>query len=130
MGRIGHGTCAGEDESLLDYLVEQRIPLEMCPLSNVGTHLVDTIESHPIRRYEDRGVLVTVNTDDPMMFGNSLASEYQALIEVHNFTCSDIQALVLNGIQASWLAPERKRKLMNDFSVHLKDGGTAPPIMA
>ena len=92
-------------------------------------HLVDTIESHPIRRYFDRGILVTVNTDDPMMFGNSLAAEYQALVEVHKFTRTDIQALVLNGIQASWLAPERKRTLMNDFSVQLKDGTTAPASM-
>ena len=70
----------------------------MCPLSNVRTRLVDAIESHPIRRYFDRGILVTVNTDDPMMFGNSLAAEYQALVEAHKFTRADIQALVLNGI--------------------------------
>ena len=114
--RIGHGTLAGEDESLLDYLVEQQIPLEMCPLSNVGTQLVDAIESHPIRRYFDRGLLVTINTDDPMMFGNSLAAEYQALVEAHNFTRDDIQAIVLNGIQASWLSPERKSQLLGDFS--------------
>ena len=130
MGRIGHGTHAGEDESLLDYLVEQQIPLEMCPLSNVSTHLVDTIESRPIRRYFDRGVLVTVNFDDPMMFGNSLADEYQALVEVHKFTRADIQALILNGIQASWIAPARKSKLLGDFSALFEDGATAPASMA
>ncbi len=120
MDRIGHGTRAGEDESLLDYSVEQKIPLEMCPLSNVSTHLVDTIESHPIRRYFDRGALVTVNTDDPMMFGNSLAEEYQALVEAHNFTREDIQVIVMNGIQASWLSPERKRNLLGDFSARFE----------
>ena len=118
--RIGHGTRAGEDESLLDYLAEQQIPLEMCPLSNVGTQLVDAIESHPIRRYFDRGVLVTINTDDPMMFGNSLAAEYQALVEVHKFTRDDIRAIVVNGIQASWLTPDQKRKLLGDFSAHFE----------
>ncbi len=55
----------------------------MCPLSNVSTRLVDGIESQPIRRYIDRGVLVTVNTDDPIMSGNSFVAEYQALVEVH-----------------------------------------------
>ena len=117
--RIGHGTRAGEDESLVDYLVEKQIPLEMCPLSNVSTRVVDAIESHPIRRYFDRGVLVTVNTDDPMMFRNSLAAEYQALTEAHKFTRDDIHTLVLNGIQASWLSPERKRTLLGDFSAQL-----------
>ncbi len=60
-----------------------QVPLEMCPLSNVSTRLVDGIESQPIRRYIDRGVLVTVNTDDPIMSGNSFVAEYQALVEVH-----------------------------------------------
>ena len=93
-----------------------QVPLEMCPLSNVSTRLVDGIESQPIRRYIDRGVLVTVNTDDPIMSGNSFVAEYQALVEVHQFTRADIQAIVLDGIQASWLARDRKRKLMNNFS--------------
>ena len=78
------------------------------------------IENHPIRRYFDRGVLVTVNTDDPMMFGNSLATEYQALVEVHKFTRSDIQTLVFNGIQASWLSTDRKMKFAEEFAAEFK----------
>lgn len=114
--RIGHGTRADEDESLLEYLVNKQIPLEMCPLSNVNTGVVDTTQSHPIKQFFDHGILVTVNTDDPMMFGNSLAAEFQALVDVHGFTRKDITTLVLNGIQASWLSPERKRGLLSDFS--------------
>ena len=74
--RIGHGTRAFEDESLLDYLAEHQIPLEMCPISNVCTGVIEKIESHPIKKYIDHGIIVTVNTDDPKMFNNSLAEEY------------------------------------------------------
>ena len=114
--RIGHGTRAEEDEDLMSYLVENQVPLEMCPLSNVSTRVVDILENHPVKRYLDRGLMVTVNTDDPMMFGNSLAEEFQALVEVHNFTRDDIQQLVSNGIQASWLSTERKIELLTEFS--------------
>ena len=55
--RIGHGTRAEEDPALLDYLAENAIPLEMCPLSNVRTGVVESIEKHPVRRYFERGLL-------------------------------------------------------------------------
>lgn len=100
--RIGHGTRAGEDPTLVDYLAERRIPLEMCPLSNVRTGVVARIEDHPVRRYFDRGLLVTVNTDDPMMFGNSLAEEYRVLEQVFGFSPEEIGRLRANAVQASW----------------------------
>ena len=105
--RIGHGTRAREDERLLDYLAEHRIPIEMCPLSNVRTGVVSSIEAHPIRAYHDRGMVVTVNTDDPKMFGNSLAEEYRSLEEELGFSRDQIRALILQGVRASWL-PEDK----------------------
>ena len=71
--RIGHGTRAEEDETLLDYLAEKKIPLEMCPISNVRTGVVSSITEHPVRRYFERVIVVTINSDDPKMFGNSLA---------------------------------------------------------
>ena len=114
--RIGHGTRAYEDETLLNYLVEKRIPLEMCPISNVKTGVVDSIESHPIRSYYDLGILVTVNTDDPKMFGNSLADEYILLETKLGFSRSDIQTLIMNSIEASWLPDERKSELSSDFN--------------
>ncbi len=114
--RIGHGTRAGEDERLLDYLAERQLPLEMCPLSNVATRVVDSIEHHPVRRYFERGLLVTVNTDDPMMFGNSLAEEYRLLMERLGFSRDDIHTLILNGIRASWLPEERKREMIEAYS--------------
>lgn len=113
--RIGHGTHAGEDEVLLDYLVAHRIPLEMCPLSNVRTGVVQSLEEHPVRRYVDRGIVVTINTDDPKMFGNSLAEEFRLLKERLGFSRDEIRTLILNGIRASWLSEEKKRRLIEAF---------------
>ncbi len=113
--RIGHGTRAEEDESLLDYLAEHRIPLEMCPLSNVRTGVVSSLEAHPVRRYFERDILVTINTDDPKMFNNSLAQEYQLLEEKLGFSRRDIQTLILQGIQASWLSESQKQQLTMEF---------------
>ncbi|MBN1440237.1 MAG: adenosine deaminase [Anaerolineales bacterium] len=110
--RIGHGTRAEEDESLLEYLSEKQIPLEMCPLSNVRTGVVGRIEDHPIRRYFDRGLLVTVNTDDPKMFGNTLAEEYRLLETVFGFTPGEIETVRRNAILASWMEPARKARML------------------
>lgn len=113
--RIGHGMRAEEDQSLIEHLVAHRIPLEMCPLSNVRTGVVESIEQHPIRRYFDRAVLVTVNTDDPKMFGNSLAEEFMLLHEKLAFSQNHIRTLILNGIEASWLPEQRKQELAQTF---------------
>jgi adenosine deaminase len=114
--RIGHGTRAEEDRALLDYLAAQQIPLEMCPLSNVATGVVASIAEHPVRRYVEHGLAVTINTDDPQMFGNSLAEEFRLLSRCFNFSRQDIQAIILRGIQASWLPLERQQALRHTFT--------------
>ncbi|MGA2587133.1 MAG: adenosine deaminase [Candidatus Aminicenantales bacterium] len=113
--RIGHGTRAGEDEALIDDLAERRIPLEMCPLSNLRTGVIGALENHPIRRFFDRGVIVTVNTDDPAMFGNSLADEYLGLMEVFHFSRDEIRTLILQAVRASWLTETEKLTLSGSF---------------
>jgi adenosine deaminase len=113
--RIGHGTRAEEDESLMDHLVEHRVPLEVCPISNVRTGVVAAIGEHPVRRYFERGIVVTINSDDPWMFGNSLAEEYRLLEEELGFSREEIRSLILQGIRTSWLAEERKRQLVERF---------------
>ena len=110
--RVGHGTRAGEDEALLDYLAEHRIALEMCPLSNVRTGVVPSIDDHPVRRYFERGIPVTVNTDDPKMFGNSLAEEYRLLEERLRFSRREIRGLVESAVRVSWLEEPRQRQLL------------------
>ena len=110
--RIGHGTRVEEDERLLDYLVEQKIPIEMCPISNVRTGVVKSYEEHPVRRYFDRGVILSINTDDPKMFGNSLAEEFRLLVDKKGFTSEEIKSLVLRSVEMSWMSEEKKRAMV------------------
>jgi adenosine deaminase len=113
--RIGHGTHAEEDERLVDYLAKEQIPLEICPLSNVRTGIVKSIDEHPVRRYFERGLVVTINTDDPQMFGNTLADEYRLLEERLGFSRKEICTLILQGLCAAWLSEELKQELINTF---------------
>jgi adenosine deaminase len=113
--RIGHGTRILEDPVLEQYVADQKIPLEVCPLSNVCTRVVDSIEQHPVKRYCDKGIVVTINTDDPKMFGNSLIDEYQALHQPLGFSLTDIQNLILNGVRSSWLPANKKKELERSF---------------
>lgn len=106
--RIGHGTRAEEDPALLDYLVRHQIPLEMCPISNLRTRVVSSPQELPMRRYFDRGILVTISTDDPKMFGNTLADEYHLLIEKLGFSPEEIRLLLLNSIHAAWATQGKK----------------------
>jgi adenosine deaminase len=110
--RIGHGTRAGEDPALLDYLIKEEVSLDMCPLSNVKTAVVPDLAAHPVKSFFDRGVVVTINTDDPKMFGNSLAEEFLLLESVLNFNVNDIRRLTENAIRASWLPDDEKEKLL------------------
>jgi adenosine deaminase len=113
--RIGHGTRSFEDEGLLDYLAFHKLPLEMCPLSNVCLGIVPSFSCHPIRDYFNRGIPVTVNTDDPLMFGNSLAMEYRLLVEELGFSRDDICMLIEYAIAAAWLQPEKRAALLGQF---------------
>ncbi len=118
VSRIGHGTRAYEDEELVDYLAEKRITLEMCPMSNVLTRVVESIEDHPVLMYYQRGVPVTINTDDPKMFGTTLAHELSVLEGKLGFEREDIRALVLNSARAAWLSEERKDQLVEKMIAH------------
>jgi adenosine deaminase len=114
--RIGHGTRVLEDPALLDYVVERQIPLEVCPISNVKTRVVNSLKEHPARSYYQSGALVTINTDDPKMFGNSLAEEYRELVAQLGFSQEDIRTVILNGVSASWLPDKEKKELAYSFT--------------
>ena len=72
---IGHGTSLWQDEELLRYVVDRQIPLEICPTSNVQTHVVEGFEEHPLRRYLEAGVAVTINTDNRLFSRTSVTEE-------------------------------------------------------
>ncbi len=113
--RIGHGTRAWQDPELVAYLAEHRVPLEMCPVSNVRTHVVGSLREHPIRQYFKAGVVVTVNTDDPKMFQTRLADEYRLLEQECGWTRPEICRLIRFAIESSWLPDVRKTALAEEF---------------
>ncbi len=109
--RIGHGTRAVEDVRLLNYLAEKKIPLELCPISNVRTRVIKSVGDHPIKTFIERGIPVSVNTDDPKMFDTSLAEEYKALQDAHLFTDDEIFEIILKSVETTWLSRSEKKEL-------------------
>jgi len=109
--RVGHATRAIEDEALLDELKERRVGLELCPLSNVCTGVIPSVGAHPIRTLLNKGLLVSVNSDDPAMFHNPLWEEFYTLHNELNFSRDEIFALTLSAIESSWLQPDDKDEL-------------------
>lgn len=120
--RIGHGTRAAEDPDLVRYLREHRIAVEMCPISNLRTGVVSDLKRHPIRSFFDRGLLVSVNTDDPKMFQTSLEAEYLALVEHQGFTLDEIRRLVRNAIDSTWADDATKTKLREELAASSAQG--------
>lgn len=113
--RIDHGLRAVEDPELVAYLAERRLPVTSCPGSNVATGAVASIAGHPIRRLFDAGVLISVATDDPAMFGLSMAGELAALQSTLAFTDDEIRQLLLNGVESCWLPAARRAALRAQF---------------
>ena len=114
--RIGHATRAEEDPELLDLLYQTGTALELCPLSNLATGSINDIMSHPVKRYFDKGLNISINTDDPGMFHNSMAQEYELLINSFNFERLDIQKLILNAVKSSWRPNQMGSSLIQKFT--------------
>ncbi|MEK3723916.1 adenosine deaminase [Paenibacillus sp. FSL H8-0034] len=113
--RIGHGVRLRENTSILEMIVQQQIPLEMCPVSNIQTKAVPSWEAYPIRDYFDRGIKITVNTDNPIVSGTNITKEYRVLNERFGFTLSELSALVMNGVDSAFLDGHEKRALKLDL---------------
>ena len=112
--RIGHGTSAYLDPHLMKKLREEQIPLEICPTSNIYTaKYVTDMKHHPIRTFYDQGLLVTVNSDDPTIFGTDLSDEYIRLLQAGVFSLEEIVILIRNGIFATFLPEAEKLRLWN-----------------
>ncbi|MDH6135198.1 aminodeoxyfutalosine deaminase [Kitasatospora sp. MAA4] len=117
--RIGHGTQAVKDPALMDHLGEHRIPLEVCPTSNLATRVVERIEEHPIRQMVDAGLLVTVNSDDPPMFGTDLNTEYAVAAKLLGLDTAGVAGLARNAVEASFLDQGGKAKLTGEIDAYL-----------
>ncbi len=113
--RIGHGTAAGRDPELLRVLSERGIGVEACPLSNLRTNVIASIGEHPIREFMERGIKVSVNSDDPPMFNTDMNNEYLALHRELSFTVPELYRISLNALETSFLPEDRKAQLRETF---------------
>jgi len=106
--RLGHALSAINDSGLMLELKERQIPLELNPTSNVRTGACPSFAAHPLRQYFERGLLVTLNSDDPAFFGSDVANEYLLAHTEQGFTRKELRHLAANSIRASYL-PEREK---------------------
>jgi aminodeoxyfutalosine deaminase len=116
--RIGHGTSSARDPKLLAHLAEHRIALEVCPTSNIATRAVRTLDEHPIKEFVRAGVVVTINSDDPPMFGTDLNNEYAVAARLLDLDERGLAALAKNAVEVSFLDDAGKAKLAADIDTY------------
>jgi len=108
VGRIDHGNRSLDDDALVGRLVRERMALTVCPLSNLRLRVVDDLSHHPLRRMMDKGLLVTINSDDPAYFGGYVNENYRAISQALGLRRDEIAATVRNGIGASLMTAAEK----------------------
>jgi adenosine deaminase/aminodeoxyfutalosine deaminase len=110
--RIGHALSAEADPDLIEVLSERQIPLELNITSNLRTGCCPSLDAHPVRRYFEEGLMVTLNSDDPPFFGATLLDEYLLAHRSFEFPLDQLRELAANSIEASFLPPDRKLSLL------------------
>lgn len=111
--RIGHGLTADQDPELIEELAQRQVPIEICLTSNLRTACCANISEHPIRRYFDHGLMLTLNTDDPTMFGTNMTREYELAQTEFGFSDDHLRELARNSFEASFLAADKKLAFLN-----------------
>ena len=124
--RVGHGTRLFEDRSLMEYVNDRRIPIEVCLTSNVQTRATDTLASHPARQYFDAGLNVVLNTDNRLMSGTTLTDEYHHAATALGFTLPELARVALNGFESAFLHWPERVKLVARARAAIAAMGVAP----
>ncbi len=119
--RIGHGTSAASDPALLEHLAATGIPLEVCPSSNIATRAVERLADHPIRAFRDAGVVITVNSDDPPMFGTTLNHEYEIAADLLGLDENGLGELAKTAVRASFADDAFKDGLCAEIDAYVGD---------
>ncbi len=109
--RIGHGVRIAEDDELVKYVAEHKIPLEMCPNSNRQTKAVDDMKAYPLRKLMEAGVKVTINTDDPAICRTNLAGELSYIEKMYGINAAEKKVLLLNAADVAFCSDEYKNEL-------------------
>jgi len=120
--RIDHGVRCEEDPALVRRLARERMPLTVCPLSNIKLHVFDRIEAHNLKRLLDLGLCVTVNSDDPAYFGGYVLENYLAVQRGLDLSKADLELLARNSIEASFLPPAQQRRWMAAIDQVAREG--------
>jgi len=124
--RIGHGTSAVKDPKLMKYLQKKQIPLEICPTSNIITgKYVKTMEAHPLKKFLKEGLMVTINTDDPVLFNIQLNEEYFNVYHSLKFSLNDLAKLLENNLMATFLTTREKNALLIRMREQIKNASLA-----
>ncbi|WP_433318016.1 adenosine deaminase [Micromonospora sp. CA-269861] len=121
--RIGHGISAAQDPQLLAYLAERQIGMEICPTSNVRTRAVASLDEHPLPRLVEAGLLVTINSDDPPMFGTTLNDEYAVAARLLGVGAEGLAGLARNAVTASFLDSAGKQRILGEIDAYVASAG-------
>lgn len=113
--RIGHGTSSAQDPALLAHLAETGVPLEVCPSSNLATRAVASLDEHPLRAFRDAGVTVTINSDDPPMFGTTLNREYELAADLLGLDEAGVADLARTAVRVSFAPDDVKRRVLAEI---------------
>lgn len=113
--RIGHGLSAANDPELLEVMAQKQVPVEMCITSNLRTGACAELQEHPVRKFFDEGLMITLSTDDPAMFQTSLNKEFEIAQQEFSFSEEHLRELARNSIEASFLPVEKKLRFMQQI---------------
>ncbi|WP_151791502.1 adenosine deaminase [Acinetobacter soli] len=115
VNRIDHGVRSEEDPALMQRLIQEKMPLTVCPLSNLKLCVVDDMKQHNIRRLLQQGVQVTVNSDDPSYFGGYMNDNFVAIQEALDLSQDELKQLAINSFEASFISDEQKQKWIEEI---------------
>ncbi|TXK78372.1 adenosine deaminase [Paenibacillus sp. N3.4] len=121
--RIGHGVRLKENATILAMIKDRRIPLEMCPISNIQTKAVASWEAYPIREYLEQGLMITINTDNPSVSDTNITKEYRVLADRFGFTTPELIKLIMNGVEAAFMGEEDRVLLRREMEDELTSLG-------
>lgn len=121
VSRIDHGNRSLEDPLLVIELVKRKMPLTICPLSNLKLKVVVDMNKHPLAEMLDKGIMATVNSDDPAYFGGYINENYMAVADSLNLTKEQIVRLAKNSFAASFLEEEEKLKMINKVELYYQE---------
>jgi len=121
VSRIDHGNNSLNDEALIDELAKSKMPLTVCPLSNLKLKVVDDLKNHPLRKMIEKNLLVTINSDDPAYFGGYINENYLAIAEALNLSKEELAELTKNSFRASFFEDGLKEKMIAKVDEYLRN---------